>query len=211
MTGAIAGVVLAGGLSRRMGGGDKGLKPLGGQPMIGRVIGRIRPQVGALAINANGDPSRLAAFGLPVIADTVEGFAGPLAGVLAAMEWASALPEPATHLATVASDTPFLPIDLVARLRATAEGKPERIVLAGSDGNRHPVFGLWPVALKQDLASWMAETDTYKVLAWAGRHDWTVCTFALLSVGGRTLDPFFNANTPQEFAEAESMLKDMAA
>jgi molybdenum cofactor guanylyltransferase len=207
----VSGIVLAGGQSRRMGGGDKALKPLGGKPMLRHVIGRIAPQVEGLAINANGDPARLAAFGLPVIADTIDGFAGPLAGVLAGMAWAAARERPASHIVTVASDTPFFPDDLVARFLDAAGGVPTRIILAASGGNRHPVFGLWPVALKDDLAKWMAGTETYKVLAWVALHDWAACPFPLRSVGGRIVDPFFNANTPEEFAEAESILKEMAA
>jgi molybdopterin-guanine dinucleotide biosynthesis protein A len=210
MTPRVAGVALAGGLSRRMGGGDKSLKPLGGRPMLARVIETFAPQVVTMAINANGDPARLSQFELPVIADPIEGFAGPLAGVLAGLQWASGLDPSISHIATVASDTPFFPRDLVQRLVAAADAKPNRIVLAASAGNRHPVFGLWPVALKDDLARWMAETDTYKVLAWTSRHDTVLCDFAFKDCGGRQVDPFFNANTPEELAEAEVLLAELA-
>ena len=201
MSGAIAGLVLAGGLSRRMGGGEKGLQQLGGQSMISRVIGRIAPQVDALAINANSDPEPYLNFGLPVLPDTIGGHAGPLAGVLTGLEWAATLPG-VTHIVSAATDTPFLPLDLVARFSALAG--PERIVIARSNGNRHPVFGLWPVPLRQDLAQWLATSDTMKVLAWVNRHDFTFCDFE--ADGDGVPDPFFNANTPEELAEAEAFL-----
>lgn len=201
MSAAIAGLVLAGGLSRRMGGGEKGLQLLGGQTMISRVIGRIAPQVDRLAINANADPEPYLQFGLPVLPDTIGGHVGPLAGVLTGLEWASTLPG-VTHLVSAATDTPFLPLDLVARFSALAG--PERIVIARSDGNRHPVFGLWPVALRQDLARWLSTSDTMKVLAWVHRHDFTFCDFE--ADGDGAPDPFFNANTPEELAEAERFL-----
>ena len=206
----LAGVVLAGGLSRRMGGGDKSLKQLGGRPMLARVIERLAPQVGAVVLNANGDPARFKPFGLPVAPDPIAGFAGPLAGVLAGMEWASGFGAAFTHVVSVASDTPFFPADLVDRFVAAADGRPERIVLASSDGNRHPVFGLWPMALRQDLAHWMAGTDTYKVLVWTGRHDCVLCPFDMIPFQGRAIDPFFNANTPEDLAEAEGLLTELA-
>jgi molybdopterin-guanine dinucleotide biosynthesis protein A len=206
MSGTIAGVVLAGGLSRRMGGGEKGLQLLAGQTMISRVIGRIAPQVDALAINANSDPAPYLDFGLPVLPDTISGHVGPLAGVLTGLEWASTLPG-VTHVVSAATDTPFLPLDLVSRFSALAG--PERIVIARSGGNRHPVFGLWPVALRQDLAEWLATSDTMKVLAWVHRHDFTFCDFE--AGGDGAPDPFFNANTPEELAEAGRFLAGMDA
>jgi molybdopterin-guanine dinucleotide biosynthesis protein A len=206
----IAGLVLAGGLSRRMGGGDKSLKQLGRRPMLSRVIERLAPQVGAMVLNANGDPARFEPFGLPIVSDPIEGFAGPLAGVLAGMAWAEGCGGPFTHVVSVASDTPFFPADLVDRFIAAAEGQPRRIVLAASDGNRHPVFGLWPIALKHDLEQWMTGTDTYKVLAWTGRHDCVLCGFDMVALGERHIDPFFNANTPEELAEAEGLLSELA-
>jgi molybdopterin-guanine dinucleotide biosynthesis protein A len=184
-----------------MGGGEKGLQLLAGQSMISRVIGRIAPQVNALSINANSDPARYEHFGLPVLPDTVSGHVGPLAGVLTGLEWASTLPG-VTHVVSAATDTPFLPLDLVARFSALAGA--ERIVIARSDGNRHPVFGLWPVALRQDLAGWLATSDTMKVLAWVHRHDFAFCDFEAGEDGSP--DPFFNANTPEELAEAEAFL-----
>lgn len=197
----IAGLVLAGGLSRRMGGGNKALRDLGGRPMIAHVIARLAPQVGHLAINANVEPSIYSAYGLPVLSDSIAGHAGPLAGVLTGLEWAANLPG-VTHLVTAATDTPFFPTDLVQRF-ANLQA-PGRIVLARSGGNRHPVFGLWPVALRQDLSDWLASSDTMKVLAFVQRHDFAFCDFEPGSAGAP--DPFFNTNTPEELAEAEAYL-----
>jgi molybdopterin-guanine dinucleotide biosynthesis protein A len=201
----IAGVVLAGGLSRRMGGGDKALRPLAGKTMIHRVVERLAPQVAETAINANGDPARFSSLGLPVFEDTVGYHSGPLAGILSAMRWAGMLGY--AHVVTAASDTPFFPPDLVDRL-AGAASTADTIVMATSDGNRHPVFALWPVALAGDLADWLADTDTLKVMSWAKRHDLTFCDFA---IGENGLDPFFNANTPEDFAQAEAFLGEVTA
>lgn len=197
----VAGIILAGGLSRRMGGGDKALRMLGGKPMIVHVIDRLAPQVGPMVVNANGDPADFAPFGLPVIADSIAGHAGPLAGVLAGMDWAG---PKADHIVTAATDTPFFPADLVARfLDASA---PDRIVMARSGDNRHPVFALWPLSLRHDLAGWLARSDTMKVLAWAGRHD---LAFVDFDISDR--DPFFNANTPEDLAQAEAWLAGQTA
>ena len=198
MNAAIAGLVLAGGLSRRMGGGEKALQLLGGQTMISRVIDRMAPQVDRLAINANSDPEPYLDFGLPVLPDSIGGHAGPLVGVLTGLEWASTLPG-VTHLVSAATDTPFLPLDLVTRFSALAG--PDRIVIARSYGNRHPVFGLWPVALREDLAQWLATSDTMKVQAWVDRHELAFCDFEADGEGAP--DPFFNANTPEDLATAE--------
>lgn len=203
------GVILAGGLATRMGGGDKCLLPLGGQTILDRVIARLHPQVAGLALNANGDPQRFAGAGLPVVADSVEGFAGPLAGVLAGMDWAAE--HGAEVIVTAAADTPFFPADLVARLQAAAEGQRHPLVLAatkreGEDTRsmskgghvRHPTFGLWPVALRDDLRAALAD-GVKKVVLWTDAH------------GGReALFPeeaaFFNVNTPDDLARAEAML-----
>lgn len=197
----ILGTVLAGGQSRRMGGTDKALVALAGTPLIAHVATRLAPQVGAIAINANGDSGRFDALGLPVFADTIGGHAGPLAGVLAAMRFAGELDDRFTHMATAATDTPFFPDDLVARLAASAT-TPDTIAMATSDGNRHPVFALWPTALADDLERWLAETDTFKVLAWVKRHRFAPVDFAPLPDG---VDPFFNINTPEDLAAAERM------
>ncbi|MFC2969197.1 molybdenum cofactor guanylyltransferase MobA [Acidimangrovimonas pyrenivorans] len=194
----VAGLVLAGGLSRRMGGGNKGLRTLGGKPMIAHVIDRLAPQVGPLAINANADPALYDAFGLPVLADIHPGFAGPLAGILTGLDWAAT--QGLDLLATAATDTPFFPRDLVARLAALSG--PDTIVLSRSPGGRQPVFGLWPVSLRDDLARWLEETETMKVLAFTDRHALAWADFA----PDGPADPFFNANTPEELAEAEQLL-----
>jgi molybdenum cofactor guanylyltransferase len=204
----ITGVLLAGGQSRRMfeaagTPGDKGLLDIAGKPMLGHVIACLRPQVSALVINANGDPARFSAFNLPVTADTVEGHVGPLAGVLAGMRWSAQNAPIATHIATVSTDAPFLPADLVARLAThLADAK---IALAASGGELHPVIGLWPVALADDLEQALKD-GVRKVLAWTDRHGTKVEEFPMRVVAGRTIDPFFNANTPQELDEARALL-----
>ena len=205
-----AGVILAGGQSRRMGGGDKGLLLLAGQPMLSHVIRRLRTQVEPTALNANGDPDRFSGFNLPVIADPIEGFAGPLSGVLAGMNWVTHEWPDVTHIVTIASDTPFFPADLVQRLVKSADGNEHRVVLAGSNGFRHPVFGLWPVELKDDLAAWMAATDTYKVLAWVKRHDNAVAEFDMCNSASGPVDPFFNVNTREDLGSAEEFLQELS-
>ncbi|WP_306117966.1 MULTISPECIES: molybdenum cofactor guanylyltransferase MobA [unclassified Roseitalea] len=200
----IVGVVLAGGLSRRMNGQDKALMPLAGKPLIGHVIDRLAPQVGLIAINANGDPQRFAMTGLPVFADTIPGHAGPLAGVLAAMDFARARGPGLTHVATAATDTPFLPLDLVARL-AAASATPDTIAMAHSHGQRHPVFALWPVGLADDLRAFLASTESYKVMVWVERHRLRPVEFG--TEGG---DPFFNINTPAELAHAKARFREEA-
>ena len=202
VNGTIAGLVLAGGLSRRMGGGEKSLRLLAGRSLIDRVIERLAPQVTALAISANTDPMVHAAHGLPVLADLAPGRAGPLAGIATGLDWASGLPG-VTHLVTAATDAPFLPRDLVARFVATAP--PDRLVLARSADGRHPVFGLWPLGLRDDLFEWLATSPTMKVFAWVERHDPLWCDFEPEAAGG--LDPFFNANTPEDLAVAEDRLR----
>jgi molybdenum cofactor guanylyltransferase len=201
----IAGAILAGGLSRRMGGGDKSLLPLGGRPMIQHIIARLSPQVAEVAINANGDLMRFSGFGKPVFADVITGHAGPLAGVLSSMKWAADAGY--SHVVTAAADTPFFPADLVQRFIGNA-GDGATIVMATSNGNRHPVFALWPVAMADDLETWLKDTDTLKVMAWVRRHDLAFCDFPISPDGS---DPFFNANTPEEFAEAETILQKAAA
>ena len=202
----IVGVILAGGLSRRMGGGDKGLLALGRDSMIAHVVRRLAPQVAQLVLNANGDPARFAALGLPVAADTVEGFAGPLAGVLAGMRWAGAHAPGASHVATVSSDAPFIPTDLVARLAAAARAAPAAAIpLARSAGELHPVIGLWPVALADDLEAALRD-GVRMVVRWTDRHGTLPVDFPLIEAGPERIDPFFNANTPEELDEARRLL-----
>jgi molybdopterin-guanine dinucleotide biosynthesis protein A len=197
MTG-IVGVVLAGGLARRMGGGDKGLIELEGRPILDHVLARLAPQVDCIVINANGAPARLAGYGLPIVPDSVEGFAGPLAGVLAGMEWAARECPDADWIVTAATDTPFFPRDLVARFEQAVADEGADIVCAASGGRRHPVFGLWPVALSADLARAMTVEGVRKVDLWTARHRLAIAEYA-----DRPYDPFFNVNRPEDVAEAE--------
>ena len=189
-----------------MGGVDKALTPLGGRPMIAHVLDRLAAQVDRLAINANGDTSRFAPLGIPVITDVIAGYAGPLAGIHAAMRWAGAI-DGITHVATAAADTPFFPADLVARLRQSRSG-PETIAMARSPGGLHPVFALWPVYLADDLELWLKRTDTLRVTDWVREHDLAACDFPLREDGA---DPFFNVNTPDDLAEAEAIRQRTAA
>ncbi len=208
----VVGVLLAGGQSRRMfaevtGSGDKGLLELGGRPMISHVVSRLAPQVGALVINANGDPTRFELFGLPVVADTLDGYVGPLAGVLAGMRWAACNRPRAQYIVTASTDAPFLPRDLVRQLAGAIEGAGggERIALARSGGHLHPVIGLWPVELADDLETALRE-GVRKVLAWTDRHGTLGVDFADEMVRGHAVDPFFNANTPAELEQARHLV-----
>ncbi len=195
----IAGVVLAGGLSRRMGGGDKALRLLAGKKMLAHVLDRAARQVGALVLNANGDSSRFAEFGLPCVADSVSGFAGPLAGILAGLDWAAANAPEAEFVASFPSDAPFLPRDMVQRLYDARDGA--TIAIASSGGRTHPVCGLWPVALREDLRRALTVEDIRKVETWIARHKSVVVDFAI-----DPIDPFFNANAPDDLARAEALL-----
>jgi len=197
----IAGVLLAGGLSRRMGGGDKCLRLLGGRTILARIIERGRPQVTSLMLNANGDPSRFEAYGLPVRADAVAGYAGPLAGVLTGMAWARTAMPYAKWLASFACDAPFLPADLVARLLSAVTDRNADMGCAKSDGRSHPVFGLWPIRLYDDLKRAMVEEEIRKVDAWTSRFKLAEVEFPTTPI-----DPFFNTNRPEDLAEAERML-----
>ncbi|MFD1694711.1 molybdenum cofactor guanylyltransferase MobA [Roseibium aestuarii] len=188
--------VLAGGQSRRMGGGDKTLLDLGGRSMLEIILDRLRPQAGQIVLNANGDPQRFSAYGLPVIADPVEGFKGPLAGILAGLLHARDTAPQVTHVVSIAGDTPFFPANLIARLTGHLPTARPTIALASSNQRLHPVFGLWPVALADDLADWLAAGESGKVLAWVDRHDSIEVDFADDPASG--LDPFFNANRPED-------------
>ena len=197
----LVGLLLAGGQSRRMGGGDKALRELGGVSLLARVIERLRPQVDALVLNANGDPSRFAAFGLPVVADGVADFAGPLAGVLAGLDWAAAHRPDCPFVLSVATDAPFLPRDLAARLVAPLTEAGADLACAASGGRAHPVFALWPVRLRNDLRRAVIEEGVRKVDQWTARHRLVAVTFA-----DRPVDPFFNANRPEDLATAAALL-----
>ena len=202
----VVGVLLAGGQSRRMGGRDKSLMMLAGKTMIAHVIDRLSAQVRRIVINANAPARTFAEFGLPVVADSIAGYAGPLAGVLAGMRWSIGHAPDARFIATAATDTPFFPTDFVARLQTVAGD--DTVALAASNGRLHPVFGLWPVALADDLETWLGDGDNRKVLAWVDRHSLARVDFAPLNGG---IDPFFNANTPEELAQAEAIAAEMSA
>ena len=193
-------VILAGGLSRRMGGGDKPLREIGGRPILARAIARLAPQCDALLLSANGDPERFARFGLPVVTDAVENYPGPLAGILAALDWAAAHRPGAQWIVSAPGDCPFLPRDLVARLREAQQAEGAELAVAASRGRSHPVIGLWSVGLREALRQALVVEGLRKVDAWTRRYrvataDWPAVPF----------DPFFNANTPDDLAEAERL------
>ncbi|KEJ88778.1 molybdenum cofactor guanylyltransferase MobA [Sulfitobacter donghicola] len=195
------GVILAGGQATRMGGGDKGLLELGGETLLSRVQGRLEPQVADIALNANGDAARFAPFGMPVIADSFEGFVGPLAGVLAGLDWAAE--QGAETIVTAAADTPFFPCDLVPQLLLASEGMEHPLVLAVTPDEkraraRHPTFGLWPVALREDLRKALAG-GLRKVVLWTDAHSGREAMFPQEAA-------FFNVNTPLDLETAEAML-----
>lgn len=205
------GCLLAGGLSRRMGGTDKSLMPLGGKPMIAHAVERLSPQVGSLVINANGDAGRFADLGLPVIADRIEGFAGPLAGIHAALLHARETAPQIRWVVTAACDTPFFPADLVARFVGAAGHHETMIALARSGSSLHPVFGLWPVALADDLEAWLTDGGSRKVLVWVDRHSMAEVTFRGPVIDEIEIDPFFNVNTPEDLETAAAVFKELQA
>ena len=203
------GVILAGGLATRMGGGDKALREVAGRRLFDRVIDRLRPQVADMAINANGEAGRFSEFDLPVIPDDVADFPGPLASVLAGMEWAAA--QGASHIVTVAADTPFFPAGLAERLTAAASDV-QPIALAatpddrpGREGKlaRHPTIGLWPVSLRDDLRRALTEEGLRKVVLWTNRHGAATVRFE-----SEPYDPFFNVNAPDDIATAERIARE---
>ena len=194
----ILGLVLAGGLARRMGGGDKARIRIGGRTILERVLARVKPQCTAVILNANGDPARFADTGLPVVPDTVPDFAGPLAGILAGLDWAAAHAAEVADVVSVPGDCPFLPSDLVARLAAARRAASLPLACARSGEWRHPVVGLWPVALRNDLRAALVEEGLHKIEAWTARHG-----VAIADWPAAPIDPFFNVNTPADAAEAE--------
>ena len=199
---SVAGVLLAGGLARRMGGGDKCLRKLGGKTLLEHVIDRAGPQVGALLLNANGDTARLSAFGLPIAGDVVEGNAGPLAGVLTGMEWAVAEAPDCSWVVSFATDAPFFPEDLVARLKQAMEEEGADVACASSGGRVHPVFALWPVRLHGELRHAMVEEGVRKVDIWTGRYNLAVADFPMAP-----FDPFFNTNSPEDLEIAAFLMR----
>ncbi len=201
---AVAGVLLAGGRARRFGGGDKALAMLGGETILARVVASARPQVRALALNANGDPERFADYGLPVIADVIADYAGPLAGVLTGLEWAAEHAPDCPWLASFATDAPFVPADLVARLVAAVARDGAEMACAASGGRAHPVFGLWPVALAGELRHALVDEGMRKIDAWTARYRLAVAEF-----GCDPVDPFFNLNRPEDLARAETLVAQL--
>ena len=194
------GVILAGGLGRRMGGGDKATRTIAGRTILQRVIDRVGPQCSGLILNANGDPARFDAYGLTVVPDDVPDFAGPLAGILAGLDWTAQHRPETEWVVSAAADCPFLPRDLVARFHALRREQDAKLCVARSDGQTHPVIGLWSVSLRHDLRKALVEEDCRKIDRWTARH-------ALATVDWPTLplDPFFNANTPHDLTEAEAL------
>ncbi len=192
------GLVLAGGLARRMGGGDKALLRVGAATILERVLDRLIPQCSRVILNANGDPARFAFTRLPVVADEIPDFAGPLAGVLAGLDWAAAHAPDLAWVASVPGDCPFLPRDLVARLHAARKASDLPLACARSGEWRHPVVGLWPVALRADLRGALTQEGLHKIEVWTGRHGVAIADWPAAPV-----DPFFNVNTPEDAAEAD--------
>ncbi len=192
------GLVLAGGLARRMGGGDKARIRIGGKTILERVLSRLKPQCSGVILNANGDPARFSDTGLPVVADTVPDFAGPLAGILAGLDWAAAHAPDIADVVSVPGDCPFLPQDLVMRLSAARRAAGLPLACARSGDWRHPVVGLWPVTLRADLRMALVEEDLHKIETWTARHGVAIADWPSAPV-----DPFFNVNTPEDAAEAE--------
>lgn len=193
-------VVLAGGLGRRMGGGDKPMREIGGRTILEHVIERLERQCDGLVLNANGDPARFARFGLPVVADTIEGYPGPLAGILAALEWTAANRPGVEWVVSAAGDCPFLPRDLVARLQQARSAEGADLAVAASGGQAHPVIGLWKVALRDELRHALIDEDLRKIDRWTARY-----RLATVAWPVEPVDPFFNANTVDDLAEAERL------
>ncbi|SED91633.1 molybdenum cofactor guanylyltransferase [Rhizobiales bacterium GAS188] len=196
------GVLLAGGLARRMGGGDKSMRLIAGKPLLVHVIERLSSQCEALMLNANGEPERFFEFGLPVVADSVEGFAGPLAGVLAGLDWAAHHHKGVPWLLSIATDTPFLPQDLVARLHAARLAKGARLASAASGGRTHPVIGLWPVDMREELRRALVDEGVRKIDMFTARYPCTIAEWP-----PEPYDPFFNANAPEDLAEAANIAR----
>ncbi len=180
-----------------MGGGDKCLRPLAGRPLLAHVIDAVAGQAAALVLNANGDPTRFSAFELPVAPDVLPGNAGPLVGVLTGLDWAAEHRPELDWIATVPTDAPFLPRDLVAKMLSAVEAEGTEMATVSSNGRHHPVVGLWPVALRQQLRAALVEEGVRKVDVWTARYGQSVVAFDAVPV-----DPFFNANRPEDLEAA---------
>jgi molybdopterin-guanine dinucleotide biosynthesis protein A len=194
------GVLVAGGLARRMGGGDKPMRTIAGRTILERAIARLAPQCDGLVLNANGDPGRFAAFGLPVVGDSVADFPGPLAGILAGLDWAAANRPEVEWMLSAAADCPFLPRDLVARLHRARAAENAELAVAASGAQSHPVIGLWRVGLREELRRALMAEGIRKVGRWTARFSLATVTWPTIP-----LDPFFNANTAEDVAEAERL------
>jgi molybdenum cofactor guanylyltransferase len=197
---ATPGILLAGGLARRMGGGDKPMRSVAGRTILARTIARLSSQCDGLILNANGDPARFAAYGLPVIADSVADFPGPLAGILAGLDWVAAHQPDVTWVLSAAADCPFLPRDLVARLHRARSEQNAQLAVAASGSQSHHVIGLWSVGLREQLRHALVVEHVRKVERWAARYSLATVTWPT-----EPFDPFFNANTPDDIAQAERL------
>jgi molybdopterin-guanine dinucleotide biosynthesis protein A len=197
---ATLGLVLAGGLARRMGGGDKALITIGGATILDQVLARLRPACTGIILNANGDPARFAGCGLPVIPDSVPDFAGPLAGILAGLDWAAMHAPDVEWVASAPGDCPFLPHDLVSRLHEARHKAGTPLACARSGDWRHPVVALWRVALRDDLRHALIDESLHKIEVWTARHGVAIAEWPTTPI-----DPFFNVNTPEDAAEAERL------
>lgn len=202
----LLGVVLAGGRSSRMGGGDKFLLPIAGTTMLELVLSRFKSQLKHIVISTNGDATRLKHFGAPITKDTIGEYEGPLAGILACFAWAKQHSPKTTHLLSIAADTPFFPENYTKAMLARANAiAPNSIILAKSQSHYHPIFGLWPLSLAQDLEKAL-KAGTRKIRAWTEQHNHDALMFDDILINSSTLDPFFNVNKPADFAQCKRFL-----
>ncbi|MGB6538354.1 MAG: molybdenum cofactor guanylyltransferase MobA [Xanthobacteraceae bacterium] len=196
------GLILAGGQARRMGGGDKARIRVGGTSILQRVLARLKPQCNGMIINANGDPARFADTGLPIVADSVPDFAGPLAGILAGLDWAAANTPDCQWIASVPGDCPFVPKNLLARLHEARSAAGAALACAGSGRRTHPVVGLWPLQLRENLRHALLGEGVRKIDVWTARHGVAVADWP-----DGPIDPFFNVNTPADAQSAEGLAR----
>jgi len=194
------GLVLAGGLARRMGGGDKAFLKIGGQTILQRSLARFQPQCTSIVLNANGDPKRFEDYPFPVVADDIPDFAGPLAGILAGLDWTAKNKPEIEWIASVPGDCPFVPRDLVSKLHAARIAENQKLACAKSGDWRHPVVGVWPVSLRADLRHALMDEGLHKIEVWTRRHG-----VAIAEWPDKPVDPFFNVNTPEDLAKAEAL------